>query len=98
MKVWIDNIELPKVDISGKDTAGREFLRSGEMVVHYTAYKSGNHTWQGEFTCSFYNEINLEGLAKRISTDIEKDTATIKGEDLIHRLDSRKHDNHNPIE
>lgn len=69
MKVWIDNIEFEKVDISGKDTNGREFL-PGEMVVHYTAYKTGNHTWQGEFKCSRYNPIDMPALTERIAKDL----------------------------
>jgi hypothetical protein len=72
MKIWIDKIELPKVDITGKDSAGREFMQ-GEMEVYYTAYKDGNYTFNGEFKCCYTNEINLLQLSERILKGLKED-------------------------
>jgi hypothetical protein len=72
MKIWIDKIEFPKLDVTSKDTAGREF-RQAEMVVFYTYYKDGNHVFNGEFTCSTENKLNTDELKERIITDLKND-------------------------
>lgn len=73
MRIWIDNIEFPKVETTTKESAGREFLQ-GEITVYYTAYKDGNHLWHGEFKCSKPNVIDLDALNHRILSDLKADT------------------------
>lgn len=72
MKIWIDRIELPRIDNNRKDSDGMQFIH-GEMEVHYTAFKSGKHFFHGEFKCSYNNHINIEGLAERIENDLKND-------------------------